>query len=148
MDFGRSYPKLSQPPTPPETDTDFLAGSHHPIDLINAPGVADLDLNSHPTASAPFRRVSTLAYHNSPFREPRERTSTRQSRLLLVVVPPAWLVQEHGPFGHTLASGPPHRLAQGALLPLLPTVSDSLVLPIFQSQFVDVDVWPTHRHCT
>jgi hypothetical protein len=129
MDFGRSNPKPSQLPTPPETDTDFLAGNT--IDLMNAPGVTDLDLNSHPSAGGPFRRVSTLAYHNSPFREPRERTTTRQSRWLVVVIPPAWLVQENGPFGHTLASGPPQRLAQGALVPLLPTVSGNLVLPIF-----------------
>ncbi|KAH9077205.1 hypothetical protein EDB83DRAFT_2671856 [Lactarius deliciosus] len=128
MDFGRSNPNPNQLPTPPETDTDFLAGSHHAIDLTNAPGVADSDMNSHPSASAPFRRVSTLAYHNSPFRlgEPRERTTTRQSRLLIVVIPPAWLVQEHGPIGHTLASGPPQRLAQGVLMPLLPTMYGQL----------------------
>ncbi|KAH9062726.1 hypothetical protein EDB87DRAFT_1605592 [Lactarius vividus] len=128
MDFGRSNPNPNQLPTPPETDTDFLAGSHHPIDLTNAPGVADSDVNSHPSAGAPFRRVSTLAYHNSPFRlgESRERTTTRQSRWLIVVIPPAWLVQEHGPIGHTLASGPPQRLAQGVLMPLLPTMYGQL----------------------
>ncbi|KAI9466988.1 hypothetical protein BJY52DRAFT_1347928 [Lactarius psammicola] len=128
MDFGRPNPNPNQLPTPPETDTDLLAGSHHTIDLVNAPGVADLDLNSHPSMGAPFRRVSTLAYHNSPFRdrELRERTTTRQSRWLIVVVPPAWLVQEHGPFGHTLASGPPQRLAQGVLMPLLPTMYGQL----------------------
>ncbi|KAI9448059.1 hypothetical protein H4582DRAFT_2068615 [Lactarius indigo] len=128
MDFGRSNLNPNQLPTPPETDTDFLAGNHHAIDLTNAPGVADLDLNSHPSAGAPFRRVSTLAYHNSPFRlgEPRERTTTRQSRWLVVVIPPAWLVQEHGPIGHTLASGPPQRLAQGVLMPLLPTMYGQL----------------------
>ena len=130
MDFGLSNPKPSQLPTPPETDTDFLAGSHHTID-ITAPGVADLDLASHPPAGAPFRRVSTLAYHNSLFRESRERTAMRQSRWLVVVIPPTWLVQEHGSFGHTLASGASQRFAQGALMPLLPTVSGNLVLPIF-----------------
>ena len=125
MDFGR--PNRNQLPTPPETDTDFLGGGgHHTIDLMNAPGVADLDMNSHPSAGAPFRRVSTLAYHNSPFRELREKTTTRQPRWLIVVIPPAWLVQEHGPFGHTLASGPPQRLSQGVLMPLLPTVSRQL----------------------
>ena len=111
MDFGRPNP--NQLPTPPETDTDYL---------MNAPGVADVDINSQPSG-APFRRVSTLAYHNSHFRELRERTTTRQPRWLIVVIPPAWLVQEHGPFGQTLASGPPQRLSQGVLMPLLPTVS-------------------------
>lgn len=120
MDSGRLNLNPNQLPTPPETDTDFLAGGgHHNIDLMNA----DLD---HPSAGAPFRRVSTLAYHNSPFRELRERTTTRQSRWLIVVIPPAWLVQEHGPFGHTLASGPPQRLSQGVLMPLLPTMYGQL----------------------
>lgn len=114
MDSGR------QLPSPPDTDTDFLAagGHHNTTDFMNA----DLD---HPSAGAPFRRVSTLAY-NSPSRELRERTPTRQSRWLIVVIPPAWLVQEHGPSGHTLASGPPQRLSQGVLMPLLPTVSRQL----------------------
>lgn len=120
MDSGRHPNQL---PTPPDTDTDFLAAGGHQntTDFMNV----DLD---HPSAGAPFRRVSTLAYHNSPFRELRERTPTRQSRWLIVVIPPAWLVQEHGPSGHTLASGPPQRLSQGVLMPLLPTVSRQLSL--------------------
>lgn len=109
-----------QLPTPPETDMDFLAGGHHNVDL-NASSVhaAELDMSPHP----PVRRVSTLAYHSSPLRDPRERASIRHPRWLVVVMPPASVVQEHGPLGHTLASGPSHRLTQGILMPLLPTVS-------------------------
>ncbi|KAF8272449.1 hypothetical protein EI94DRAFT_1718078 [Lactarius quietus] len=124
MVFGRPNPNPIQLPTPPETDTDFLASGSR--DFMNAPGVADADMNSHPSTGAPSRRVSTLAYHNSPFRELRERATTRQSRWLIVVIPPAWLVQEHGPFGHTMASGPPQRLSQGVLMPLLPTMYGQL----------------------
>jgi len=128
MDFGRPNTQPNQLPTPPETDIDYrlLAGIHPTMDLMNAPGVADADMNSHPSAGA-FRRVSTLAYHSSSSRDLRERTTSRQTRWLIVVIPPAWLAQEHGPLGHTLASGPTQRLAQGVLMPLLPTVSGNLL---------------------
>ena len=109
----------SQLPTPPETDADVLVGARHPIDIMNASGshISDQDTNPQP-----FRRVSTLAYHSSPLRDPRERSSGRQSRWLIVVIPPASLVQDHGPLGHTLTSGPTQRLSQGILMPLQPTV--------------------------
>lgn len=123
MNFSRP----SQLPTPPETDTDFLAGGHYMVDLMNAPGGhvhgADPDLNTHhPFAGVPIRRVSTLAYHNSPLRDPRERPNPRQSRWLIIVIPPASLVQDHGPLGHTLTSGPSQRLSQGIMMPLQSTV--------------------------
>lgn len=119
----------SQLPTPPETDTDFLAGvgGHHTTDLMNASAVhgTDPDLNPHPfAAGVPFRRVSTLAYHNSPLHNPRERPYPRQSRWLIIVIPPPSLVQDHGPLGNTLTSGPSHRLSQGIVMPLQPTVRE------------------------
>jgi hypothetical protein len=123
MNFGRPPPL----PTPPETDNDLVVGSHHTVDLMNASGIhgADPDLNAHPTSLAglPFRRVSTLAYNNSPFRDPRERPNIRQSRWLIIVIPPSSLVEDHGPLGHTLNSGPSQRLSQGIVMPLQPTVS-------------------------
>ncbi|KAI0307187.1 hypothetical protein B0F90DRAFT_1686016 [Multifurca ochricompacta] len=124
MDFRRPAQLL----TPPETGSDFLVGGHHAVDLMNTSGVhiADSDMHAHPFVSTPVRRVSTLAYHSSPLRDPRERVNTRQSRWLVVVIPPVSLVQEHGPLGHTLASGPPQRLSQGVLMPLLPTMYGQL----------------------
>ena len=114
MDF--SLP--SQPPSPRETETDFLAGGQYTTDLMNASGlhIADPDMNPHP------RRVSTLAYHSSPLRDPREKPGGRQSRWLIVVIPPTSLIQDHGPLGHTLTSGPTQRLSQGIVMPLQPTV--------------------------
>ena len=114
MNFGPP----SQLSSPPETETDFLAGGQYPIDLMNASGlhIADPDMNPHP------RRVSTLAYHSSPRRDPREKPGGRQSRWLIVVIPPTSLVQDHGPLGHTLTSGPTQRLSQGIVMPLQPTV--------------------------
>lgn len=122
MNFSRP----SQLPTPPETDTDFLAGAsgHHTADLMNASAVhgTDPDANSHPFVGVPFRRVSTLTYHNSPLNGPRERPNSRQSRWLIIVIPPPSLVQDHGPLGNTLTSGPSHRLSQGVVMPLQSTV--------------------------
>ena len=125
MNFSRP----SQLPTPPETDSDFLPGGHHTVDLMNASGIhgADLDLNPHPSSfgGVPCRRVSTLTYHNSPLRDPRERPNVRQSRWLIIVIPPPSLVQDHGPLGHTLTSGPSQRLSQGIVMPLQPTVRET-----------------------
>ncbi|KAI0304126.1 hypothetical protein BC826DRAFT_1101019 [Russula brevipes] len=119
MDFFRP-PQL---PTPPETDKDFVPGGHHTLDLMNPP-VADPQ--AHPFVGAPLRRVSTLAYHSSPLRDPRDRPSVRQSRWLIVVIPPTSLAQDHGPLGHTLISGPSHRLSQGIVMPLQPTMYGQL----------------------
>jgi hypothetical protein len=125
MDFSRPR----QLPTPPETDTDYLAGGHHNTDQnTSSVHVADLDMNPHPFMGTPSRRVSTLAYHSSPLRDPRERVGIRHPRWLVVVIPPTSLVEEHGPLGHTLTSGPSQRLSQGILMPLLPTVSWKLSL--------------------
>jgi hypothetical protein len=122
MNFSRP----AQLPTPPEIDTDFLPGGHHTVDLMNASAVHGVspELNSHPSSftGVPFRRVSTLAYHNSPLRDPRERPNPRQSRWLIIVIPPPSIVQDHGPLGHTLTSGPSQRLSQGIVMPLQPTV--------------------------
>ncbi|KAH9965957.1 hypothetical protein BC827DRAFT_1374293 [Russula dissimulans] len=127
-----NFTRPSQLPTPPETDTDFLASGLHSMDFMNAPSIhvghGELDMNPHPSvgAGAPFRRVSTLAYHSSPLRDPRERSNVRQSRWLIVVIPPTSLVQDHGPLGHTLTSGPSQRLSQGTLMPLQPTMYGQL----------------------
>jgi hypothetical protein len=145
MNFG--YP--SQLPTPPETDADVLVGARHPVDLMNAPGshISDQDTNPQPSVSVPVRRVSTLAYHNSPLRDPRERLIGRQSRWLIVVIPPASLVQDHGPLGHTLTSGPTQRLSQGILMPLQATVRIHISFANGLLNDVRLDVWPTHRYC-
>jgi len=138
----------SQLPTPPDTDADVLVGARQPIDLMNAPGshISDQDTNPHPSVSVPFRRVSTLAYNSSPLRDPRDRPSGRP-RWLIVVIPPASLVQDHGPLGHTLTSGPTQRLSQGILMPLQPTVRVHVSFTDGLLSDVRLDVWPTHRYC-
>jgi len=145
MNFSRP----SQLPTPPETDTDLLASAHHTVDLMNAPGlhIADPDTTPHPSVGGSFRRVSTLAYHSSPLRDPRERSNGRQSRWLIVVIPPASLVQDHGPLGHTLSSGPTQRLSQGIVMPLQSTVRRHVSYTFCLLNGVRLDVWPTCCHC-
>lgn len=125
------FPRPVHPLSPPETDSEAAslytpgASSSRPMML----GVVEPDLTPSQQAnqespSARFKRVSTLAYnHNSAIRETRERSIQRNSKSLVVVVPPEGITQQHGQLGHTLSSGPRAKLAQGILMPLFPTVS-------------------------
>lgn len=142
MHFSRPSQQL---PTPPETDTDLLVGGHHTIDLMNASGIhaADPDMHPQPFVGAPSRRISTLAYHNSPLRDLRERPNVRQSRWLIIVIPPTSLVEDHGPLGQTLTSGPVQRLSQGIVMPLQPTVRNPHPNNYVSLNYARLDVWPT-----
>ncbi|KAI5830851.1 hypothetical protein K523DRAFT_371858 [Schizophyllum commune Tattone D] len=72
------------------------------------------------------RKGPTLSYYNSGIREARERTVQRSIKSFIVVLPPPSLIDEHGPLGHTLSTGPRHRLRDGILLPLFPTIFGQL----------------------
>ncbi|KAL1761133.1 hypothetical protein FB107DRAFT_201558 [Schizophyllum commune] len=72
------------------------------------------------------RKGPTLSYYNSGIREARERTVQRSMKSFIVVLPPPSLIDEHGPLGHTLSTGPRHRLRDGILLPLFPTIFGQL----------------------
>ncbi|KAA1466400.1 hypothetical protein DENSPDRAFT_831220 [Dentipellis sp. KUC8613] len=113
--------RAAQLPTPPDTDTDFAG--------LGQPHGAPADGESWGLPSGPadgrHHRVSTLQYRNTGFRE-RDRTSSRQSKWLVVVLPPASVTERHGHLGHTLSSGPPSRLSQGVLMPLFPTMYGQL----------------------
>ncbi|TFY70160.1 hypothetical protein EVG20_g2840 [Dentipellis fragilis] len=113
--------RAAQLPTPPDTDTDF-AGLGQPH---GAPAEGESwGLPSGP-ADGRHHRVSTLQYRNTGFRE-RDRTSTRQSKWLVVVLPPPSVAERHGHLGHTLSSGPASRLSQGVLMSLFPTMYGQL----------------------
>ena len=119
-------PRPSQLPTPPDTEPEF-AGFTHPQGMA-PPATAEADPLSlqtnlaHDAHVSRMRRVSTLSYRNTGLRDTRERSSSGQTKWLIVVVPPPSLSKAHGNLGHTLASGPPDRLHQGTLMPLFPTV--------------------------
>ncbi|KAJ4478143.1 hypothetical protein J3R30DRAFT_3332969 [Lentinula aciculospora] len=123
------------PLSPPETMSDH-AGSAllTTISVVGAMPVEPPHVDVEPvyhspsteTAAARFRRVSSLAYHSSGLRENRERAVQRSSKFFVVVIPPSTLIQEHGQLGHTLSLGPRHRLSQGMLLPLFPTMYGQL----------------------
>ncbi|KIY49213.1 hypothetical protein FISHEDRAFT_72558 [Fistulina hepatica ATCC 64428] len=78
------------------------------------------------TQNCNYRKVSSLGYHNTDVKQSQERTVQRCCKAFVVVVPPSSLLLEHSRLGHTLSSGPPHRLAQGILLPLFPTIYGQL----------------------
>jgi hypothetical protein len=133
------FPRPVHPLSPPDTDSELGAPLQHTSMSESNPVVfgvefdqttSQLPAQAEPPA-ARFKRVSTLAYHNSGLREPRERSNHRGSKPLVVIIPPAYFSQEHGQLGHTLSSGPPNRLSHGTLMPLFPTVrlirSDSYI---------------------
>ncbi|KAJ7129633.1 hypothetical protein C8R44DRAFT_83469 [Mycena epipterygia] len=114
-----AYTPPAQLPTPAS-----IAGGPdlHSAEYFESPAASVI-----PDASARFRRVtSSIVYHNSGLRESRERTVQRSSRSFVVVLPPPSLPQDHGHLGHTLSSGPRHRLSQGLLMPLFPTMYGQL----------------------
>ncbi|KAF4602003.1 hypothetical protein EYR40_005204 [Pleurotus pulmonarius] len=128
------YPQR-HPLSPPETNVDSLGTTAMPTPLtqhvplpsrsVGDPEELGAKLSESPTSR--FRRVSTLAYHNSPLRDNRERSSiSRTSKPLIIVIPPQALLHECGQLGHTLSQGPPHRLSHGILMPLFPTMYGQL----------------------
>ncbi|KIK68130.1 hypothetical protein GYMLUDRAFT_36967 [Collybiopsis luxurians FD-317 M1] len=120
------------PLSPPETMSDLQSSAHPSV--LGVMSVEPQHVEPEPshnaqpleTPGARFRRVSSLAYHSSGLRESRERTVQRASKFSVVIVPPAMLLQEHGQLGHTLSLGPRHRLSQGMLMPLFPTMYGQL----------------------
>lgn len=123
------------PVTPPETNSDSAgpSGLMHEPTISVAGGIEALQsesdfLHFHGTDSMGTRprRGPSLPYHSSGIREAKERTVQRSLKSFIIVVPPSILLQEHGQLGHTLSLGPRHRLAQGMLMPIFPTVSTHL----------------------
>lgn len=126
--------EFPRPPlSPPDTNTDII-GPSHMMSSNSATGAHELRQNepepspAYPSltpesAGARFRKISSIAYHNSGLKESRDRVPQRSPKAFVIVIPPATFTQEHGQLGHTLSSGPRYRLAQGLIMPLFPTVS-------------------------
>ncbi|KAJ8456726.1 hypothetical protein ONZ45_g18603 [Pleurotus djamor] len=127
------YPQR-HPLSPPETTADSPATaiatpatvpSH--LASRNALDHEELAARLSDSPSARFRRVSTLTYNAPTVRDNRERTlQSRPPKPLVIVIPPPTILHEHGQFGHTLSQGPLHRLSQGILMPLFPTIYGQL----------------------
>lgn len=133
--FARPNPFF--PPSPPETTSEFIQSARVPMPVpVPAPYSVPLDLSDQPDASFhsmnsdPYnsrpKKSSSLSYNNSTIRESRERTVQRALKSFIIVIPPPFLIAEHGQFGATLSSGPSHRLSQGVLMPLFPTMYGQL----------------------
>lgn len=117
-------------------------GDSHDLSFSGLPSLAAF--SDSPTRMPGRVATSVLGYNPFGRDGPRRRTS----RWLVLVIPPSFITESQGAFGHTLSSGPSSRLSQGLLLPLYPTVnipllkpseccvSDSLVS--FQLKFLDV----------
>jgi len=124
------FPFPREPISPPET---LLHDDGYPSAAANPPlsnyqrkgrneeSVPLTQTDTIPSHSRPAR--SSIPYQNSGFRDIPGRPVHRSYRFFIVVIPPPRLIDEHGQFGHTLSSGPLHRLSQGIIMPLFPTVS-------------------------
>ncbi|OCH94100.1 hypothetical protein OBBRIDRAFT_789627 [Obba rivulosa] len=127
--ISQEPPHALHPLTPPDTDDEYSRAHPRPTHQVNT---SDQDTSVHLSANAaetlnPFhRKVSSMNYINSGPKEARERVIQRSLHWLVVVFPPHSFVREHGPFGHTLSSGAPHRISNGILMPLFPTMSGQL----------------------
>ncbi|OAX43463.1 hypothetical protein K503DRAFT_853260 [Rhizopogon vinicolor AM-OR11-026] len=116
------------PLSPPETDQE----SFHV--QVPAALVADAELDQlahstsalHERSKIQYRKTSALAYQNSGVRDNRDRALARGPKNLIVVLPPPNFPLDHGQLGNVLSMGPRHRLSQGILMPLLPTMYGQL----------------------
>ena len=96
--------------------------------------------------SSRVRRVSTLPYNNIN-RDSLDLSRQKPSRWLVLVLPPALLIQESRNLGQTLASGPKNRLSQGILMPLFPTVNLNFIRWSGIITLLPSDVWSIDRYC-
>ena len=117
---------LSPPPT---NDLGFSQNASNNYNLFGSS--QDYLFSGLPSSTAiadtPTRRQSrtttaVLGYNQSG----REHSRHRVSRWLVLVLPPAFVSQTQGVFGTTPSSGPSSRLSQGLLMPLYPTVNQSV----------------------
>ncbi|KAF9259546.1 hypothetical protein L218DRAFT_963585 [Marasmius fiardii PR-910] len=122
------------PVSPPETNSDSAGPSAptHEATVSVAGGIealhseSDFHHNGADSLGSRLRRGPSLHYQSSGIREAKERIVQRSLKSFIIVVPPSILLQEHGQLGHTLSLGPRHRLEQGMLMPLFPTMYGQL----------------------
>ncbi|KAF9221998.1 hypothetical protein BS17DRAFT_229063 [Gyrodon lividus] len=110
-----------------ETDQDSSHVPHGASSLLGAGAELDGNLGSTPTRlRLQPRRTSMLSYQNSSARDHRDRSHARGPRNLVVVIPPPDFPLDQGQLGNVLSMGPRHRLSQGILMPLFPSISGQL----------------------
>ncbi|KAJ8086666.1 hypothetical protein PM082_005489 [Marasmius tenuissimus] len=125
------------PVSPPETNSD-AGGPPAPIHEPSASVAGGIEAfhsegdffhhhhSPYDSMGSRVRRGPSIPYHSSGLREAKERTVQRSTKSFIIVIPPPILLQEHGQLGHTLSQGPRHRLGQGMLMPLFPTMYGQL----------------------
>lgn len=142
------------PSSPSDTDHD---SPHVPPQSSSVKPAADFDTTSasgHFLGAAPEhtrfqpRRTSMLSYQNSGRRDLHGRSYSRSPRNLVVVIPPPDLPLNQGQLGNVLSMGPRHRLTQGILMPLFPSVGicTSCHPSSRRNNSPSSDVWTTECH--
>ncbi|KAF9453066.1 hypothetical protein P691DRAFT_695766 [Macrolepiota fuliginosa MF-IS2] len=116
-----------EPASPPDTLADSYPSAMslpHPIPEPRNEGHTLFTHVETPSYSRHSR--PSVSYQNTGFREVPNRSVHRNYRFFVVVIPPLQIIEEHGQLGNTLASGPSHRLSQGIIMPLFPTMYGQL----------------------
>ncbi|KAF8639678.1 hypothetical protein AX17_000942 [Amanita inopinata Kibby_2008] len=109
--------------------------------------------NSHPTSTTPesagsrFRKAPSISYQHAGLRDPRDR-GTQRHKTLIIVIPPQVLSHQHGHLGHTLSLGPSHRLSQGIIMPLCPTLYAQLTAIAREFNFPSITGLCIYLHYT
>ena len=120
--FHRPSP-FDSPLTPclPKSHSDTITA--FPPNPANLPDLINHGFsNTSPeSAGTRFRKSSSIPYHSSSLRDNKEK-GQRSGKPLIIVIPPPTLVYDHDQFAHTLSNGPFHRLSEGVVMPLFPSV--------------------------
>ncbi|KAF4619766.1 hypothetical protein D9613_005039 [Agrocybe pediades] len=118
------------PISPPETHSDTFVAHTMPVPVsMPAPsthilagqdyGMPDVGASTSILDSPRVKRPSSIPYHHSnASRENKDRVLQKNGKTLILVIPPSTLIQENGRLSHN----PYHRLSQGVVVPLLPSM--------------------------
>ncbi|PPQ98555.1 hypothetical protein CVT24_004046 [Panaeolus cyanescens] len=115
-------------PSPPETQAESITMTPALPPSVAA-GVHDHGINEFtlgtsftPDQSSRIRRSSSIAYNTSSLREPKERPIQRPSKPLVIIIPPPGLIPAYAQTSSAFSMGPPSRMLQGTIMPLLPSM--------------------------
>ncbi|KAF9534290.1 hypothetical protein CPB83DRAFT_326976 [Crepidotus variabilis] len=136
--FGKpspfEFPRHGLPPSPPETHRENISGAPP---ILSAPSFGAQDIFPLEAALASAspdlfgarvnpRKGSSIPYHSSPIPRETHRSTGSRTKALILVLPPSTLLQEPGPSSQIVSNTPFHRLSQGVLLPLFPSLFSQL----------------------
>lgn len=112
-------------PSPPETQAESMtmaAAYPSATSVLHDHGINESVLGiSSPDQGSRIRK-SSIAYNTSSLRETKDRSAQRPVKPLVIVIPPPSLIPNYAQASAAISLGPPNRVLQGTIMPLLPSV--------------------------